>query len=360
MRRHRRHPDPPLPRDHGVTAPAALDALAARRGPVRVYSPRPHVQARVALELGELRTDGGVPADALPGVLARLLGALSRAEADQVVVVHESDGPVWVETASTARHRLSTPWLPRLLANGGAQTWFQPIVDLVCCEPLGREALVRATVDGRLLSGREIVGAASAHGLLAALDQRARADAIAAAASLLPAGEVLCVNVAVDAVDDPRSCLRPTWEAAREAGLRTDRLCLELVGAEHCADRDLLRALRSHVDEQGALVALDDLGAGWSSMSVLRDLLPEVAKLDPALTFGLSYDATRQRVVSALVDHAHEHGVRVVAHGVEDPDDLVAAAALGVDGAQGYLVGPPAQWADSLSMTARAALARLH
>ncbi len=351
--------DRPMPRDHGSTDADAVEAVSARQGPVRLYSPRTHVQARLTLELGAERLAGTVPVAQLAGVLARVLPLLTAAEAGEVMVVHDADGPVWIESATTARHRLETPWLPRLLTEGGMSPWFQPIADLRTGAVFGREALVRATVGGLMHTGREIVDAAAAHGLVVAFDQQARADAIRLGTAMLAPSEMLCVNVVPDAVDDPEVCLAPTWQAARSAGLDAGRLCFELVRTEGCADHDLLRALCNHLRDRGALVALDDLGAGWAAMSALRKLRPDLVKLDRALTFGLSYDATRQRVVSALVDHAHEHAVRVVAHGVEDPDDLTAAAALGVDYAQGYLVASPTPWMDGLPMSTLEALRRL-
>ena len=106
----------------------------------------------------------------------------------------------------------------------------------------------------------------------------------------------------------------------------------------------------------GAQVVLDDLGAGGASMHSLRELRPDLVKLDRALLLGLSYDASRQRLVSAMIDFAHELGIRVVAHGVEDEDDLGAIASLGADCVEGFLLGQPAAWMDSLSMSAQEAL----
>ncbi len=348
-----------MPPDRGVTEAGAVAEVTNRRGPVRLYSPRPHVQAALTLALGEERLAGRVPSDELSDVLDQVLPSMSAAEASEVMVVHDSDGPIWIETAVAARHRLETAWLPPLLAGRQMDTWFQPIVDLQSVRVIGREALVRATVDGTLHSGRDIVEAAAAHGLLFALDQRARTDAIRHAAPLLRPPEMLFLNISPSAVDEPELCMAPTWAAARECGLDVERLCFELLSTDTCPDRELLRRLRAHCRDMGAQVALDGLGAGWASMHSLRELRPDLVKLDRALLLGLSFDASRQRLVSALVDYAHELGVRVVAHGVEDEDDLFTIASLGVDCAQGYLLGTPTAWMDSLAMTAQETLHRL-
>jgi EAL domain-containing protein (putative c-di-GMP-specific phosphodiesterase class I) len=231
-------------------------------------------------------------------------------------------------------------------------TWFQPLVVVASSKVAGREAMMRAVVDGRLLRGSELISAARAHGLLHALDQQARIDAIQRAAPILPAGEVLCVNLLPSAVDDAARCLAPTWAAAAEAGLAADQLCLELVQTDTTTDRALLLQIRELAHAQGALVALDDLGAGWASMQSLRELRPDLVKLDREMLLGLSLDASRQRMVSALIDFAHELGVNVVAHGVEDADDLASVVSLGADSVQGYLIGEPAEWMDGLSMAA--------
>jgi EAL domain-containing protein (putative c-di-GMP-specific phosphodiesterase class I) len=345
-----------VPRDRGVVDSAAIADVTATRGPVRLYSPRPHVQSRLLSALGADRLGAAIQADQLPAVLAEALSSLSPAEADEVMVVHDAEGPVWIESAATARQRLQTPWLPELLAERRVSTWFQPLVVVASSQVAGREAMMRAVVGGRLLRGSELISAARAHGLLYALDQQARIDAIRRAAPILPAGEVLCVNLLPSAVDDAERCLAPTWAAAAEAGVATDQLCLELVQTDTTTDRALLLRIRELAAAQGALVALDDLGAGWASMQSLRELRPDLVKLDREMLLGLSLDASRQRMVSALIDFAHELGVNVVAHGVEDADDLASVVSLGADSVQGYLIGEPAEWMDGLSMSALALL----
>ena len=90
------------------------------------------------------------------------------------------------------------------------------------------------------------------------------------------------------------------------------------------------------------MVALDDLGAGHSSLTYLDALRPDVVKLDRELISGIDSDPSRQRLVGALIDYAHELDVRVVAEGIETEAELAVIADLGADLGQGWYLGRPA------------------
>jgi EAL domain-containing protein (putative c-di-GMP-specific phosphodiesterase class I) len=189
------------------------------------------------------------------------------------------------------------------------------------------------------LPSGELLTAAEAHDALYSFDTRARAAAIETGVPLLPAGEILFVNLDPRAVVDVESSLRTTWPVVERAGAEPARLCLELVRPERCADAELLEALVAARRRHGALIALDDLSAGAESLAFLERLKPDFAKIDVKITARVERSAGRRRLVAALVECAHESGARVVAEGVERVDELEAIEALGVDYGQGFYLG---------------------
>jgi EAL domain-containing protein (putative c-di-GMP-specific phosphodiesterase class I) len=120
-----------------------------------------------------------------------------------------------------------------------------------------------------------------------------------------------------------------------------DRLVLEITeheAVESYADlRERLKPLR----ERGLQLAIDDAGAGYASLHHIVELRPDIIKIDRSLIDGLASDTARRSVVTSLVLLGLDLGALVVAEGIETREDLAAAADLGVDAAQGYLIARP-------------------
>ena len=101
--------------------------------------------------------------------------------------------------------------------------------------------------------------------------------------------------------------------------------------------RRVLGALRA----LGVRVAIDDFGAGYSSLGQLRRLPFDALKLDRSLMADLYTDLGAQGVTTAVIAMARSLNVRSVAEGVEDAATLEMLAALGCDEVQGHHVSPP-------------------
>jgi EAL domain-containing protein (putative c-di-GMP-specific phosphodiesterase class I) len=100
----------------------------------------------------------------------------------------------------------------------------------------------------------------------------------------------------------------------------------------------VLREIRS----KGVLLAVDDLGAGYSNLKYIADLAPEIVKLDRGLIAGLTHESRLQKLVSWIAALCEDLGARVVAEGIETPAELDAVQAAGVHFGQGYLLARPA------------------
>jgi diguanylate cyclase (GGDEF)-like protein/PAS domain S-box-containing protein len=235
-----------------------------------------------------------------------------------------------------------TAWLPGLLNGSAIYPHLQPIVSLADGSTYGYESLLRGRVGEREFSGGEIVAAARAHGAIFTLDLVGRTIALEQGMPKLSGEEVLFVNFTPTAIYDPAICLRTTWAIARRHGVPLDRICFEVVETEQYPDVSFLSRILDEYRAHGAMVALDDLGAGHSSLTYLEALRPDVVKLDRALVSGIDADPSRQRLVGALIDYAHELDARVVAEGIETEAELAVVAELAADLGQGWYLGRPA------------------
>ncbi|UQN09655.1 EAL domain-containing protein [Deinococcus sp. QL22] len=235
--------------------------------------------------------------------------------------------------------RLESPWFHE--ASEKLLFHFQPIVQLGTGQVYGYEALVRAQWNGHFFGAGALLDAAAAHGQARAFDALARRNAIVQGYPQLGPDQLLFINFAPGVIYNPEVCLQTTYAACREVGADLSRLLFEVTESEAFPDLGLLKRILERYRAEGAQVALDDLGAGHTSLTYLAELKPDIVKLDRALISGVHDSDPRVPLVSALVHYAHELGIRVVAEGIETAQELQLVMELGTDLAQGYYLGRP-------------------
>jgi len=194
-------------------------------------------------------------------------------------------------------------------------------------------------VDGREVGGGDLFFVAEQAGWLHRLDRIGRESAIAGAAPWL-GGHDLFVNFNPASIYRPQVCLASTERVVHDTGVAPSQLVFEVVESHAIADRGHLVSILEHYRSLGWRVALDDVGAGWSSLSLLAAVRPDVVKLDKALVQELPNDGART-VLRAVTELAHQLGAVVVAEGVETERLADEVTAIGVDLGQGWLFGRP-------------------
>ena len=279
----------------------------------------------------------------------RLARVLTDAEAEALRVVTDPPG-----NGDALTMRLMTaPTLAVELARRGvtvevgvlaeAELWsaYQPVVSLADRSVVAHEALLRGAVDGREIGGGDLFFVAERAGWLHRLDRIARESAIAGAESWLGSDD-LYVNFSPNSLYRPQVCLASTERAVDDAGIAPGQLVLEVVESSAVADRGHLMSAVDHFRALGWRVAVDGVGAGWSGLSLLTAVRPDVVKLDKRLVQDLP-DERARTVLRAVTETAHSLDAVVVAEGVETERLAEEVAALGADLGQGWLFGRPAR-----------------
>ena len=137
-------------------------------------------------------------------------------------------------------------------------------------------------------------------------------------------------------------------DAIRVNGIDPDRLEIEVTETSILRDvygaTLLLRELRS----MGLRVAIDDFGAGFTSLAFLRDLPIDNLKIDRSFVRDVA--TGNFAVVRAVVGLARSLGVRTIAEGVEDQDQMRMLRELRCDAVQGYLFSMPVPAAECASL----------
>jgi len=208
---------------------------------------------------------------------------------------------------------------------------FQPIVDLASATVAGYEALARFPGTA---SPEVWFAAAHEMGLGAELEALALSKALAALPDL-PADTFLTVNVS------PHLLGTAPVAAALAAPATLRRVVVELTEHLPAGDLDVLREQTALLRGRGALIAIDDAGAGHAGLQQLAEVRPQLVKLDRALVSGADTDPVKTALAEMLGTFAGRIDAWLLAEGIETPGELAVFARLGVPLAQGWLLGRP-------------------
>lgn len=209
---------------------------------------------------------------------------------------------------------------------------YQPIIHVGESRLVGHEALARFTAEP-LRSPDKWFHEAAEVGLQEELELAAIRKALENL-HRFPAPTYLSLNIS------PETILKGGLPALL-AGYPLDRLVLELTEHESIDDYAALVAALAPLRQRGLRVAVDDAGAGYASFRHILKLAPDIIKLDASLVATIDKDQGMRALAAAVVRFAEETGSKVVAEGVERPEELQVLRDLKVNKAQGYLLGRP-------------------
>lgn len=151
----------------------------------------------------------------------------------------------------------------------------------------------------------------------------------------------VAVNVTPPSLLDPRFDASAFAAMVREAGLDPRNVTLECTEQQTVADVMRLQKAVKALRRAGFGFAIDDAGAGYASFALIAALRPTVIKIDRDIIAGIARDDAKQALVEAFVSFGRRIGAKLLAEGIEKRTDLAMVTALGVDFAQGYLLGRP-------------------
>ncbi len=248
------------------------------------------------------------------------------------------------EMNELALERLALEGMLRTAAEAGDfELHFQPQADLRSGAIIGFEALLRWTrPDGIAVPPSRFVPILEDSGLIVRVGEWVLTQACQWCARLhFEHRWPVSVSVNVSARQLQRSNLAAAVRTALQAsGLPAEALELELT------ESTLLEAQTSlgtmlELKALGVRLAIDDFGTGYSSLTYLKRFPIDRLKVDRSFVRDIAVDHDDAVITETIITLAHSLGLRVIAEGVEQAEQLDFLRQRGCDEIQGYLLGRP-------------------
>ncbi|MBB3861784.1 diguanylate cyclase (GGDEF)-like protein [Novosphingobium hassiacum] len=328
--------------EHDVRV-AATDLSEALRAPVKHGS----AILRLSGSIGVHRVAGRSSSDCLERADAALYKA--KKQGDGAVVVFSADDEAELQTRAAITRKFNDSNLETHI-----KLLYQPIIDAETGRISGFEAFARWSPDGRnWLTPSHFIALAEATGRTGELTRMVLTRALSECRAW-EQGRTLSINLA------PRDVMRAGTADAlaaivEAAGAPAGSIILEVTERALIDDPKRADAQLAAFRARGFRIALDDFGAGWSSLSQVHRLPLDMIKIDRGLSRALSTDPGARTLVQTIVSLAWQLGIDCTIKGVEDEAQAQTAKALGVRLMQGYHFGRPGPAAEAMASLASAA-----
>jgi len=217
---------------------------------------------------------------------------------------------------------------------------YQPRIDIPTGQTSGVEALLRWNDDELgAVTPRDFIPIAEETGLIVPLGEWVLHEACRQGAAWRKAGlPPLKISVNISEQQFRRDDLIATVaRACEQSGFPPKLLELEITESLMLQDDEATATLMRELRAMGMGIALDDFGTGYSSLSYLARYPLDVLKLDRSLVRDLTDDHNARGIATAVISMAHTLGLRVVAEGVDQQEQLSFLREQGCDELQGFL-----------------------
>ncbi|MDA8228258.1 MAG: EAL domain-containing protein, partial [Desulfitobacterium hafniense] len=221
------------------------------------------------------------------------------------------------------------------------QTAFQPILQVQTGEVFGYEALSRFKGPTSFNNIGELFPFAEKVGQLYPIETICRRLAILSSSKVLNKHNLLFLNINPQVITDPEFASGQTRRLLTQHGLEPSKVVLELTERSAIQDFKTFREALAHYRNQGYLIALDDVGAGYSSLQSVAELHPDFIKIDRSLISKVNIDPIKWALLETFVTFSKRIGCRILAEGVETEEEMRTLVQLGVEYIQGYFLAKP-------------------
>lgn len=205
----------------------------------------------------------------------------------------------------------------------------------------GLEGLIRGEANGKLIPPKTLFHAAEEQDIMLQLDRLCRDCVLDGYAALYPQqkDKLLFINIEASILHKSMRSGYFNRQVAK-SGIHPGNIVVE-INETRVRDSEALKQFIGTYREAGFLIALDDVGAGFSNLDRIPIAKPDIIKIDTSLVRNIHCDYHRQEVFKSLIGLAGQIGAMVVAEGVETEEEALQALKLGAHMIQGFYFSRP-------------------
>jgi EAL domain-containing protein (putative c-di-GMP-specific phosphodiesterase class I)/GGDEF domain-containing protein len=218
--------------------------------------------------------------------------------------------------------------------------YYQPVVSLTQKHIIGYESFIRGPANSPFHNPLNLFDVAHKYGLLAQLEFTCTEISLKQFAEFKLESK-LFLNISPQILLHSDLIGNETSDLLKKFGLTHESVVIELTEHRPSEDYDLMSQALTHYRSKGFAISLDDLGAGYSSLRLWSELLPEYVKIDKHFIQQLQEDITKHNFVRSIFGMANSLNCQVIAEGVETELELNAIEKIGIPLAQGYYFARP-------------------
>jgi EAL domain-containing protein (putative c-di-GMP-specific phosphodiesterase class I) len=230
--------------------------------------------------------------------------------------------------------------LQKIISQNAILILFQPIVYLDDLQILGYEALSRGPEDSGFKGTELLFSFAESTNMLLELERLCRKNALRAAQSL-NIQHKLFLNSSAKALQDEDFTADQLAEYVSELGLQQNEIVLEITERVAIQEWQSFKKILGKFRNHGFQIAIDDMGAGYSSLQAIAELEPDYLKFDISLVRNIQENLIKKGLLETLVSLSEKIRASVIAEGIEDREEFKVLRSLGVQLGQGYYFASP-------------------
>jgi EAL domain-containing protein (putative c-di-GMP-specific phosphodiesterase class I) len=232
-------------------------------------------------------------------------------------------------------------WLDGVIEAESVVTLFQPIVDLRTLAVQAHEVTTHGPEGGLIEEPEALFALAERTGRALIFERLCRRQALLACARSSLGSRQIFLKVSATAVNDPSFAPHGFARELDGTGFTPGNLVIEVEERLAALDRAAFRAALRSLKEQGFRIAIDDMGAGYSSLNSIVEMEPDFLKFDMSLVRHLDRSPIKRGLLETVVGLSTKVQAPVIAEGIETAEELAVIRDLGVPLGQGFHLQAP-------------------
>ena len=231
--------------------------------------------------------------------------------------------------------------LKRIIVNNDVQTVFQPIMKFDNSEIIGYEALTRISSMEFFNDTETLFSFATQTEMILELERICRRNAIKMLYNFHN-NKKLFLNVSAKGIMDPELLDGKFTKEIERASIPEDSIVLEITERLAIRDLDLFKEGVKKLEDSGFSVAIDDVGAGYSTLHTIAELNPSFLKYDMALVRNIHRHTIKRQLLESLITFSKKINTTIIAEGIETEGEFKTLKNMGIEYGQGFFFAKPA------------------